>query len=88
MPRLCLVLGNERDGISGSLSAAASRSVRIPMRGFVESLNVSVSAAILLAAATPGRAGDLAEAQRRSLFARGLFSTVNRAAEVLAAASS
>jgi hypothetical protein len=42
----------------------------------------------LLAAATPGRAGDLAEAQRRSLFARGLFSTVNRAAEVLAAASS
>ncbi len=88
VPRLCLVLGNERDGISGSLSAAASRSVRIPMRGFVESLNVSVSAAILLAAATPGRAGDLAEAQRRLLFARGLFSTVNRAAEVLAAASS
>ena len=36
---------------------AAGRSVRIPMRGFVESLNVSVSAAVLLAAATLRAAG-------------------------------
>src|SRR5688500_6906201 len=38
--RLAIVLGNEHDGIRAELTQAASRSVRIPMRGFVESLNV------------------------------------------------
>ena len=85
IPRLCLVLGNEHDGIAEALTAAAPRSVRIPMRGFVESLNVSVSAAILLARATHGRPGDLSENERRTLYARGLHATVNRAAEILAA---
>ncbi|MBK7584318.1 MAG: RNA methyltransferase [Myxococcales bacterium] len=86
VPRLALVLGNEHEGISPALASATRRSVRIPMRGFVESLNVSVSAAILLAAATRNRAGDLSEAERRTLYARGLFATVNRAEEILAAA--
>lgn len=85
IPRLCLVLGNEHDGISRALSEAAGHCVRIPMRGFVESLNVSVSAAILLAMATRGRPGDLDDATRRTLYARGLYATVNRAAEILAA---
>jgi hypothetical protein len=57
------------------------------MRGFVESLNVSVSAAILLAAATRGRPGDLPEAEKRLLYARGLFRSVSRAARVLAAST-
>lgn len=83
IPRLAIVLGNERDGISDELSRACSRHVRVPMRGFVESLNVSVSAAILLAAATGGRPGDLAESERRRLYARGLYLTVERADEVL-----
>lgn len=85
LPRPCLVLGNEHDGISQALARAASRSVRIPMRGFVESLNVSVSAAILLAAATAGRAGDLDARRQRELYARGLYATVSRAGEILAA---
>ncbi|MCC6901156.1 MAG: RNA methyltransferase [Polyangiaceae bacterium] len=85
IPRLCLVLGNEHDGIAHTLTAAATRSVRIPMRGFVESLNVSVSAAVLLAAATRQRGGDLSEPERHLLYARGLYATVNRAAEILAA---
>lgn len=85
IPRLALVLGNEHDGISEALSAAADRSVQIPMRGFVESLNVSVSAAILLQAATLGRPGDLDPSTLRLLYARGLFRTVSRAGEVLAA---
>ena len=46
IPRLCVVLGNERDGIADDLVKACDRRVRVPMRGFVESLNVSVSAAI------------------------------------------
>jgi tRNA (guanosine-2'-O-)-methyltransferase len=87
IPRLALVLGNERDGIRHTLSAAARTSVRIPMRGFVESLNVSVSAAILLHAACRGRPGDLSDRERRLLYARGLFRSVARAAEVLTAST-
>jgi tRNA (guanosine-2'-O-)-methyltransferase len=85
VPRVALILGNEHRGIDPVFASAASRSVRIPMRGFVESLNVSVSAAVLLAAATRARAGDLAPNQRRHLYARALFHSVPRAREVLEA---
>jgi tRNA (guanosine-2'-O-)-methyltransferase len=83
IPRLGIVLGNERDGIAKELAAACTRRVRVPMRGFVESLNVSVSAAILLAQATVGRAGDLSPEDRQRLYARGLYFTVDKADEVL-----
>ncbi len=83
--RVALVLGNERDGIGETLRAVCKRSVRVPMRGFVESLNVSVTAAILLSAATAGRAGDLDEASRRKLYARGLYFSLTRAEEILSA---
>lgn len=43
-----LVFGTEHAGISDEVKAAADGFIRIPMCGFVESLNVSVSAAILL----------------------------------------
>jgi tRNA (guanosine-2'-O-)-methyltransferase len=88
LPRVALVLGNERDGLCDELRAAASDSVRVPMRGFVESLNVSVAAAVLLAAATQGRPGDLAQADRNLLYARGLFHSVPRARDILAASLS
>jgi tRNA (guanosine-2'-O-)-methyltransferase len=84
IPRVALVLGNERDGIADDLARACTKSVRVPMRGFIESLNVSVTAAILLAAATEGRAGDLESGTRRRLYARGLYYTVDKADEVLA----
>jgi tRNA (guanosine-2'-O-)-methyltransferase len=83
MPRVGLVLGNEREGIDADLAAACAARVRVPMRGFVESLNVSVTAAILLYAATRGRAGDLDEATRLRLYARGLYLSVAHAAEIL-----
>ncbi len=86
IPRVAIVLGNERDGITADLARACQRSVRVPMRGFIESLNVSVTAAILLAAVTEGRAGDLDEATRRRLYARGLHYSVDKADEVLEAA--
>lgn len=85
LPRVALILGNEHRGVDPVFAACADRSVRIPMRGFVESLNVSVSAAILLAAATRGRSGDLAPSVRRHLYARALFCSVPRASEVLQA---
>jgi tRNA (guanosine-2'-O-)-methyltransferase len=88
VPRLALILGNEHRGIDAVLSRAARRRVRIPMRGFVESLNVSVCAAVLLAAATRGREGDLSHPAQRHLYARALFLSVPRAERVLDAFAS
>jgi tRNA (guanosine-2'-O-)-methyltransferase len=85
VPRLALVLGNERNGIADHLRAACRRTVRIPMRGFAESLNVSVTAAVLLQHATSGRPGDLPQEERDRLFARALVLTVPHAPEILAA---
>jgi tRNA (guanosine-2'-O-)-methyltransferase len=87
MPRIALVLGNEREGIREEIARACDARVRVPMRGFVESLNVSVTAAILVHAATLGRPGDLDEASRRRLYARGLYLTVPKAEEILASAA-
>jgi tRNA (guanosine-2'-O-)-methyltransferase len=84
IPRVAVVLGNERDGICDELLSACTRSVRVPMRGFIESLNVSVTAAILLAAATAGRPGDLPPEERRRFYARCLYLSVAHAEEVLA----
>jgi tRNA (guanosine-2'-O-)-methyltransferase len=86
--RLCLVVGNEHDGISQALVGAAASTVRVPMRGFVESLNLSVACALLLRAATLGRPADLDAAERRLLYAAGLVRSVPRAEEILTALAS
>lgn len=85
LPKVALVLGNEQKGIAPEVRAACKRAVRVPMVGFVESLNVSVTAAILMHAATRGRQGDLAPEVVRALYARGLFLSVTRAEERLEA---
>jgi tRNA (guanosine-2'-O-)-methyltransferase len=46
--KFCLVFGTEKQGISPEIMAVADEFVKIPMYGFVESLNVSASAAILI----------------------------------------
>jgi RNA methyltransferase, TrmH family len=43
-----LVLGSEDQGLSDSWPALADMSVKIPMKGLADSLNVSISAAIIL----------------------------------------
>ena len=88
IPRLALLFGNEHDGICEELLRHAKRAVRIPMRGFVESLNVSVAGAVLLSAATHGRTGDLPPAEKRRLYARALYRSVPRSGEILAARTS
>lgn len=45
---LALILGNEEQGLAPEVAAACSRLVTIPGSGKVESLNVSVAAAVLL----------------------------------------
>jgi tRNA (guanosine-2'-O-)-methyltransferase len=66
------VFGNEHRGVSAELRAAATQLFSIPMRGFVESFNVSVAAAICLSHAVQarvaaGRDTDLDEAEREAL---------------------
>jgi 23S rRNA (guanosine2251-2'-O)-methyltransferase len=46
--RTCFVLGNEGEGVSRLLAEKADGIVSIPMRGHVDSLNVSVAAALLM----------------------------------------
>lgn len=83
LERVAIVLGNEHDGICAELGRAIDHTVRIPMRGFVESLNVSVSAAILVAHAVASRPGDLKPRARNELYARWLLRTVPRSQEIL-----
>ena len=44
----CLVLGNEGNGVSDFMKSRANKTVSIPMNNEMESLNVSVSAGILM----------------------------------------
>jgi tRNA (guanosine-2'-O-)-methyltransferase len=83
LPRVAVVLGNEREGIRDAIARACAFRVKVPMRGFVESLNVSVTAAILLYAATRGRSGDLDAETRLRLYARGLYLSVPHAEDIL-----
>jgi tRNA (guanosine-2'-O-)-methyltransferase len=71
--KVALVFGNEHRGVSPEALALADASYVIPMRGFVQSFNVSVSVAISLARAVDqreaerGRHGDLDEADAAAL---------------------
>jgi TrmH family RNA methyltransferase len=46
--RVAVVLGNEGEGVSAGVRAAADRIIAIPMRGEVESLNAAIAGAILM----------------------------------------
>lgn len=48
--RVALLIGSEADGLSAPARAAATRTVRIPMRAGVDSLNVAAAAAIAFSA--------------------------------------
>ena len=47
-PKLALLLGNEKSGLSPQAVALADRRLTIPMQGIAQSMNVSVSAALFL----------------------------------------
>jgi tRNA (guanosine-2'-O-)-methyltransferase len=83
VPRAAVVFGNEHRGASEALRHAAHGTYRIPMHGFVESLNVSVASAITLHVASQGRHGDLDEADRERVLARWLVESVRDAERVL-----
>ncbi len=75
-PRVALAFGNEHLGASAELRAAATGTFAVPMRGMVESLNVSVAAGIALHTVTKARAGDLGTRELHTLRARFLMESV------------
>jgi len=84
--RIALALGNEHEGISEQLQALCDGAFAIPMRGFTQSFNVSVAAAITLYHATRARvaalgpAGDLEAGDLEALRRRWVELSVPRAA--------
>ena len=70
---IALLIGSEERGLSDTAHRLADMAVQIPMQGFVQSLNLSVCAALLLRAITLNlreRAGHigLSEEEKRALY--------------------
>lgn len=76
VPKAAIVVGNEHLGVSEVFRERAAGVYRIPMVGFVESLNVSVASALTLYTATQGRHGDLAAPDREEALAHFLLAQV------------
>ena len=89
----CILLGNEKHGVSDEAAALADAHIIIPMLGMVQSLNVSVAAAVILFEAQRQRlaaglydAPQLSEAERHRQAFRYLHP--RRAAQLEAAGQS
>jgi tRNA (guanosine-2'-O-)-methyltransferase len=86
--KVALVFGNEHRGVSDEALALADATYALPMRGFVQSFNVSVAAAISLAKAVErreaerGRHGDLDEADAAALRERFYVLAVKQRARI------
>ncbi len=87
-----VVFGNESSGLRPETLAACDGTFRIPMFGFVESYNISVSVGMTLQALLPrvrarlaaeGRTGDLPHARKTALMARWLYEDVRGAPQLL-----
>jgi tRNA (guanosine-2'-O-)-methyltransferase len=84
-----LVFGNELGGLSDELLAACDVTITVPMAGFVQSLNVSVAAAICLWQAHRDRVerlgshGDLSDADRERLRAVFAMKSVRHHRELI-----
>jgi tRNA (guanosine-2'-O-)-methyltransferase len=83
LPRVALAFGNEHRGISDALRAVADGAFAVPMRGMVESFNVSVAAAIALYVATREREGGLGAAEALALKARFLMESVRESESIV-----
>jgi len=81
--RLAVVFGNEHRGVSDTMRAHADGTFAIPMCGFVESLNVSVAAAITMQTLTRDGRPPLSDSRRRELLARFLMNSVKNADEII-----
>lgn len=80
---IAIVLGNEHSGVSPEMRTLADGTYEIPMRGFVESLNVSVAAAITMHAATTAPDAGLPPEQRDALLARWLMEDIAESERII-----
>ncbi len=85
-----VVFGNEKEGVSREMVAAADVQFLIPMSGFAQSFNISVAAAITLYHIAQdrkrrlGQHGDLSAEQQHELLANFCLRNVARAEDLLA----
>lgn len=82
-PRLAVVFGNEHRGVSPEMRDLADGTFSIPMCGFVESLNISVAAAITMQTLAGDGRARLGDARRQELEARFLMNSVRNAGQLI-----
>lgn len=85
---VALVMGNEKDGVTDEMKAAADYRIKIPMYGFVQSFNISVAAAICLYHISQkrkqlGKESELTEKQKNILRAHYVLRTLDSGADQL-----
>jgi len=88
-----IVFGNEKDGISQEMIELCDATVILPMRGFVQSYNISVAAAIAFqtihqarsvsGASSEKEPGLLNETEQRTLAAHYCLRTLDSAGDIL-----
>jgi tRNA (guanosine-2'-O-)-methyltransferase len=81
--KLAIVFGNEHSGVRQEVARRVDGTYRVPMKGFVQSLNVSVATAITLHAVTRGRPGDLTTDEQTLLRARFMMLSVRNAEQIV-----
>ena len=81
--RLAVVFGNEHRGVSPEMRSLADGTFAIPMRGFVESLNISVAAAITMQTLARDGRSRIQAARQDELRARFLMNSVKKADQVI-----
>ncbi len=89
---LLVLFGNERSGLRQPTLHACDETFRIPMHGFTESFNVSVSVGMVLGSlgarirarlAAEGRVGDLSEGRFWTLLARWCIADIRGADRIV-----
>lgn len=85
MNKVCVMFGNEERGLSRALRDAADVKVYIPMVGFTQSFNISVSCAMMLFHLRERGVikADLDDASLNELYLRWLLMSTKRAANIL-----
>jgi len=81
---LIIIIGNEHDGLSPEIKAICHRLVSIPMFGFVESFNLSVSTALVLSKVVERlKRGDLSEEERLKIKAIWYYRSCGHSDQIL-----
>jgi len=81
--RLAVVFGNEHRGVSPEMRSLADGTFAIPMCGFVESLNISVAAAITMQTLARDGRPPIPTERHQELKARFLMNSVKKADQVI-----